>query len=235
MEDLSYFQLFCAFLIWSIGSGIGSVVVAKYIYLPWVKELKDSEEEEYKIPYEELIPFKEIYNCDVDLDCISKERYITDSTPDGYVFIRYNIDEEGFEYWCDNKNVKFKYLETVARKYISKFLCKSIYKNRKADEEKECEKKDEEKECEKECEKKDEIKDKEEIEENDVFIKPKKLTKNNKNSKRTISNIISNKYIYKGNINELEIFKKKKETKKDVKKKMSFRDYKSLLLSSTTS
>ena len=220
MEELSNLQIFFAFLIWSIGSTIGSVVIAKYIYLPWVKELKDEEEEEYKIPYEELLPFKDIYNCDVNLDCISKERYITDNTPEGYVFMRYNIDEEGFEYWCDNKNIKFKYLETVARKYISSYLCKSIYKDRNKEDEKEEEVKEEE---EKE----------EEEEEDDVFVKPKIRKDNNNNNKRAISNVISNKYIYKGNINELRIFKKKKETEKDVKKKMSFSDYKRLFLSSS--
>ena len=71
MEELSNLQIFFALLIWAIGSGIGSVVVARYIYIPWVKELKDNEEEEYKIPYEESIPFKEIYNNDVDTIDIS--------------------------------------------------------------------------------------------------------------------------------------------------------------------
>ena len=207
MEELSNLQIFFALLIWAIGSGIGSVVVARYIYIPWVKELKDNEEEEYKIPYEESIPFKEIYNNDVDLDSISKERYISDETPDGYVFMRYNLDEEGFEYWCDNKNVKFKFLETVSRKYVSFYLCKNLYKDRMA--------------------KVDEVEEVEEVEEDDDFMKPKKPTNNN-NSKRTISNTVSNKYIYKGTINELKIFNKKNETEKDDKKKMSFADYKKL-------
>ena len=129
MEDISNIQLFFALIIWSIGSILGNVVIAKYIYLPWVKDLKDNEEKEIKIPYEELIPFKDVYNCDIDLDCISKERYVTDETPEGYVFMRYNIDEEGFEYWCNNKNIKFNYLETVARKYVKVFKLIFIYKD----------------------------------------------------------------------------------------------------------
>lgn len=216
MEDISNIQLFFALIILSIGSVLGNVVIAKYIYLPWVKDLKDNEEKEIKTPYEDLIPFKDIYNCDIDLDSISKERYITGETPEGYVFMKYNIDEEGFEYWCNNKNIKFKYLETVARKYVSTYLCKGIYKDRNVEEESE----DREQENNKE-----EIKE-EEVE--DVFVKPKKSTIKN-NNKRIVCNIISNKYIYKGDVNDLNIFKQKIEKEDEKRQKLSFSDYKRIL------
>ena len=218
MEDISNIQLFFALIVLSIGSVLGNVVIAKYIYLPWVKKLKDNEEKEIKTPYEELIPFKDVYDCDIDLDSISKERYITSETPEGYVFMRYNLDEEGFEYWCNNKNIKFKYLETVARKYISTYLCKGIYKDRNVKEES---KKEEEK---------PEKEEEEEVE--DVFVKPKKSTIKN-NNKRIVSNVISNKYIYKGDVNDLTIFKQKIEKEDDKKKKLSFADYKNILLRSS--
>ena len=219
MEYISNIQLFFALIVLSIGSVLGNVVIAKYIYLPWVKKLKDNEEKEIKTPYEDLIPFKDIYNCDIDLDSISKERYITSETPEGYVFMRYNLDEEGFEYWCNNKNIKFKYLETVARKYISSYLCKGIYKDRNVEKE------------EKPEEEKPEKQEEEEVE--DVFVKPKKSTIKN-NNKRVVSNVVSNKYIYKGDVNDLTIFKQKIEKEDDKKKKLSFADYKRLLLSSTS-
>ena len=56
-------------------------------------------------------------------------------------------------------------------------------------------------------------------EEDDVFVKPKKS--NEKNKTRSISNSVSNKYIYKGKIKELKCVKKKKETEKSKKKKIS--------------
>tara|TARA_B110000008_G_scaffold278167_1_gene321186 strand:+ start:1095 stop:1748 length:654 start_codon:yes stop_codon:yes gene_type:complete len=217
MEDISNIQLFFALIVLSIGSVLGNVVIAKYIYLPWVKKLKDNEEKEIKTPYEELIPFKDVYDCDIDLDSISKERYITSETPEGYVFMRYNLDEEGFEYWCNNKNIKFKYLETVARKYISTYLCKGIYKDRNVEEE---------------SEKEEDKPEKEEEEVEDVFVKPKKSTIKN-NNKRIVSNVVSNKYIYKGDVNDLTIFKQNIEKEDDKKKKLSFSDYKRLLLSSS--
>lgn len=222
MEDISNIQLFFALIVLSIGTVLGNVVIAKYIYLPWVKYLKDNEEREIKTPYEDLIPFKDIYNCDIDLDSISKERYITDSTPEGYVFMRYNLDEDGFEYWCDNKNIKFKYLETVARKYISNYLCKGIYKDRNVEEE-----------SKKDQDKSEEDKPKEDEKGEDVFVKPKKSTIKNNTNKRIVSNVVSNKYIYKGNVNDLTIFKQKIEKEDGKKKKLSFADYKKLLLTST--
>lgn len=216
MEEVTNFQIFFALLIYGLGTTLSSIVVAKYIYLPWVNKLKEDKEEDYKMPYEEMLPFQEIYNCDVDLDCVSKNRYITDETPEGYVFMRYNKEEEGFEYWCDNKNIRFMYLETVARKYVSNYLCKSLYKDRKTEEDKQENNEKQEKE--------------EEEEMDDVFVKPKKSTEKSKS--RSISNTVSNKYIYKGKISDMEVFKKKKKTNKDKKKKMSFADYKRLFTSS---
>ena len=63
-------------------------------------------------------------------------------------------------------------------------------------------------------------------------MKPKKSTIKN-NNKRMVSNIISNKYIYKGDVNDLTIFKQKIEKQDDKKKKLSFSDYKKLLNSSS--
>ena len=63
-------------------------------------------------------------------------------------------------------------------------------------------------------------------------MKPKKSTIKN-NNKRSVSNIISNKYIYKGDVNDLTIFKQKIEKEDDKKKKLSFADYKKILSSTS--
>ena len=42
----------------------------------------------------------------------------------------YNKDREGFEYWADDKNVKFNYLETVARKFVIMNFCTNLYVDR---------------------------------------------------------------------------------------------------------
>jgi hypothetical protein len=55
--------------------------------------------------------------------------YIMENTPDGLVIMRYNFNNDGFDYWS-NKNIKFVYLETVARKYVSRFHCAHLYIDR---------------------------------------------------------------------------------------------------------
>ena len=82
--------------------------------------------------------------------------------------MRYNKEEEGFEYWCDNSSIKYTYLEVVSRKYVDTFLCKNLYKDRMKEEEEVVEEKEEEIEEEKE----------EEID--DVFVKPKISKENTK-------------------------------------------------------
>jgi hypothetical protein len=39
----------------------------------------------------------------------------------------YNIDSESFCYYSDNKNIPYKYLETVARLYVIQNKCRILY------------------------------------------------------------------------------------------------------------
>jgi hypothetical protein len=43
---------------------------------------------------------------------------VTDTTPQGRVAMAYDKDQEMFEYWCDTAAVHYKYLDTVARKWV---------------------------------------------------------------------------------------------------------------------
>jgi len=114
-------------------------------YLFTGNDLFDDEEDEevQQIPYEKRYPINDILDPiypnsnDTPKDEIIRERhdgklklYATDYTPNGNVIMRYNHDVEGFEYWCDDKNIKYDYLETVARKYVKSFNCKDVYIDR---------------------------------------------------------------------------------------------------------
>ena len=55
-----------------------------------------------------------------------KDKTLTEETPAGDIFFRYNHDNEGFEFWCD-KHPSYKILDTVARKYVKKFSCVDLY------------------------------------------------------------------------------------------------------------
>lgn len=55
-----------------------------------------------------------------------KDNYILECTPLGNVYMRYNSSKEVFEYFSDS-TLPYRYLETVARKYVMTFWCKVIY------------------------------------------------------------------------------------------------------------
>jgi hypothetical protein len=52
---------------------------------------------------------------------------ITETTPRGDVLTYYDSDLESFVYYSKTKEIPYKYLETVARKYVINYDCKRIY------------------------------------------------------------------------------------------------------------
>ena len=57
-----------------------------------------------------------------------KNSFILENTPLGNVSMCYNHEKESFEYYSD-KTIPYRYLEPIARKYVSTFLCKKLYVN----------------------------------------------------------------------------------------------------------
>lgn len=89
------------------------------------------ENETKNIPYENEI-FEEYDNLE---DRELTEDYvkdlslntITETTPRGDVLMYYDSDLESFIYYSKTKEIPYKYLETVARKYVINYDCKKIY------------------------------------------------------------------------------------------------------------
>ena len=110
--------------------------------------------------------------------------------------MRYDKDNKGFDYWCNNNQIEYKYLETVARKFIKIFNCKHLYFDREKDiqqQKLELELKDLSNNAPSKNEKVNNDDD-------DVFVKPKPIV-NNKKEKQDNNNTIiprnSNKFIKK--------------------------------------
>jgi len=55
-----------------------------------------------------------------------KNNFIMEKTPLGNVIMYWNNSRESFEFYSDN-TIPYRYLETVGRKYVKTFNCKSIY------------------------------------------------------------------------------------------------------------
>tara|TARA_R110002074_G_scaffold52070_1_gene131431 strand:+ start:131 stop:838 length:708 start_codon:yes stop_codon:yes gene_type:complete len=123
--DLNYSHIFFMMLgFLPVLACVPCWVVAKFVYEPYVKKLVKEEKE--PIPYEYQYPLMDvepITNIDYK-SCI-----VLSNTPKGLVYMRYCKEDEGFEYWADN-SIDYKYLETVARKYVTIFSCQNIYIDR---------------------------------------------------------------------------------------------------------
>ncbi len=200
-----------------VGFFIGSLIVVNYIYRPWLKKIEDEEEPE---KYEDKYNFIDYIDDENEAENeLNDNNIVEDHTPDGNVCMKYSKEEEGFEYWCDDKNIKYDYLDTVARKYCLSFNCCEIYEDRK---------KNIEEQKAKEKEEDEEDSEKEDTEEESIFIKPKKIgTKKNDRSKGDVA-LKSNKFIYKGKFGECNIFLKTRDDelkKNKTKNKMSFLDW----------
>lgn len=61
---------------------------------------------------------------------------VKEKTPNGNVIMTYNNKSESFCYYCDDKNIRYMILDTVARKFTIDNKCKSICVNYKAEFEK---------------------------------------------------------------------------------------------------
>ena len=82
---------------------------------PWMLTEKDLEVEETK-------------------DDSYKFRSILEATPSGLVIMKYDVDQEAWNYWADKKNnITFDELETVCRRYCLTYGCAFLYKDRKLD------------------------------------------------------------------------------------------------------
>ena len=100
-------------------------------YLPI--EDQEEEEEEKEIPYDEKNPLKRKNNTNKEPN--TELLSVLECTPNGNVFMKYNLDNEGFDYWSDYKEIPFQHLETVARKYVNIFNCADLYLCEESDEE----------------------------------------------------------------------------------------------------
>ena len=91
-------------------------------------DLAEEEKEEERVP--EADPYEAAYPLDTGglpetvTNMLAKR--VEDETPNGRVVLR--LTEGVFEYWAD-KAVAYKYLETVARKYVIVFDCRAEYVN----------------------------------------------------------------------------------------------------------
>lgn len=82
-------------------------------------------------------PFEDLYKEEVknmknksnsELELKSKENsFVMEKTPMGFVIMTWNQEKTRFDYYADRKDIPYRFLDTVCRKYVKSFDCKSVY------------------------------------------------------------------------------------------------------------
>ena len=72
--------------------------------------------------------FSKLTDKKLDDDYIKKlaNNILYEMTPRGRVILYYDVEKEGFSYYCDTKDIPYKYLEAVAHKYAITYDCKNL-------------------------------------------------------------------------------------------------------------
>jgi len=229
-------KLIVCTLIYGSGLTIGCWFVSRCL---WDKDdILDDFEDDFEDILEEEELYEDKYPLQKDLSGNKPTNTtIIEHTPDGSVIMSYNYDNEGFEYWVDNKNIKYDYLETVARRFSNMNFCSDLYIDRKENIKKQNEELDRIETFKKSLAKEKAAKtaaekEFEELKEEDsVFVKSKFCVKEKQKEEivdRTkIAATKANKYIRVGKCNEF-VWLKKTEIKAK-KRKISFNDFKNNL------
>lgn len=233
-------KLFLSLMIYFSGFVFSAWIVGRYLLIPLPKKEKIIQKKLYTDKYC-------LADMERDLSCnneVTKNTSVLESTPQGIVIMRYNNEREGFEYWCDNKNIKYDYLETVARKFVIMNFCTNLYVDRRENikkqqdeiddmikkQKKDKEKKEKDKIKEKSTEKKALKKKNQEVD--SVFVKSK-FSIEKKIEKKTYdkSKIVAkkaNKYLFMGKTKEFQWLKQEK--KQAPAQEISFSSFKSLFM-----
>ena len=180
-------------------------------------------EEEKPTPYEQKYyeDFEDLSDdemTDDDKKALVDKFLEEETESNGKVIMSYNHDKEHFQYWCDDKSIKYMTLEAVAHKYTIDNNCKSICVDYKYEYEqalekiKEHQKKLEEKKTEKTPVEEDEQPKKE------VFAKFKSYNSVNKETtvseeKPSLVTEKANRYKHRGTIEEWKKEQANKENK----------------------
>ncbi len=238
-----------------------------------LEDIKEKEIREYKKKYyDELSLLENKDYSDEELKQLTN-KILKEDTSYGIVYMFYNVDTGTFNYYCDDKNISYIFLDAIARKYAITYDCKCICVNFREEWQKakkmayeEQEKKEaQEKEAQEKMNSEKNNKKKSVFAQYKSYENTVKVTNNKKNAKsdndiddydsdnniadsKGINKLFNNKskssikrrrfninvkqtnrFTYKGNLNDYKDLEFKNQITKDVinvKKNLSFKDFK---------
>lgn len=94
-----------------------------------LEDIKEKEIREYKKKYYDELSLLE--NKDYSVEELKQltNKILKEDTSYGVVHMFYNVDNETFNYYCDDKNISYIFLDAIARKYAITYDCKCICVN----------------------------------------------------------------------------------------------------------
>ena len=149
--------------------------------------------------------------------------YTNDATPRGTIYMRYEPDTESFWYYTDDKNIPYKYLETVARKYVCEHNRLDVFIDIREELRKGAEAMKETG---------SQPAEEENVNQQTVYAKFKKYNRknaraSNSSKKRVVVKARANRYSYRGTIEDFEriIYGDTKESAADLPENVSYSEY----------
>ena len=127
-----FYKFLSGALIITGGYFIGCTIVSVFVYEEQkeIATILSEEENQEKASQEYVDKYLEDYKVAerelVNEETLKSLKTITDDTPYGIVTMQYSHDAGTFRYWCD-KQIPYKILESVSRKYVIDNNCKSIH------------------------------------------------------------------------------------------------------------
>lgn len=119
------------------GSAIAIAISARLLFKEIKKEYNniygyDSDDEEYfdSKYLKEYLEMSSDKLSETKIDEL-KDRVVSEHSPNGLVILGYDNDKKSFYYYSDSKNVDYSYLEVIARKFVVTNNCKEILVNTK--------------------------------------------------------------------------------------------------------
>ena len=227
VENAYFLQFLLLLSLIPVSALTSAWLVAKFVYEPHMRtaameedlsDYESDEEESYEDKY--CLDFVKKNDKEKNYNILMVE----ESTPDGSVFMKWNEENESFDYWCDNKEIKYVYLEVVARKYCTMFSCPEIYIDRGKEIQRQ---KELEKEAEEKAAMEEEDKEEEADSDDELFAKlkkPQEVKKSVEKKKSETAAVRANKYKRIGKISEMVLLKSIKPVV-ETKKKMTFSDW----------
>ena len=107
-----------------VGTFLAVVIVSKIYAKQHTSHMKVNKVDDKKELYENNYPLDTEEGFKI---FVNENGSIEETTPAGSVIMVYNKDEEQFEYYSD-REIPYRFLEVVARKYVLTYNCKELYK-----------------------------------------------------------------------------------------------------------